>query len=267
MYYISLYIEFVKIRVQSIAEYRGSFISGAVAQFISYGADFLIIWIMINQFKTIGSWGPYEVMLLYAINLFSYGVAGFFFFNLSRELPYMIRRGEFDEVMTRPLNSLLYLITRSFNTAYVSHLTLSLITIIICSYHLNIEINLWSIIVLAIIIVSGALIQGSGFLMTTIPVFWFVDNSGFIGILFWNLKEFVRYPLSIYNRAVQILLTLIIPYGFISFYPAQYFLGKEDYLSFHPYIQYLSPLVGILLMGIAVIFWHVAINHYKSTGS
>ncbi len=267
MYYISLYIEFVKIRIQSVAEYRGSFISGAIAQFISYGAEFLIIWIMINQFKTIGAWGPFEVMFLYAINLFSYGVAGFFFFNLSQELPVLIRTGGFDEVMIRPLNSLLYLITRSFNTAYVSHLSLSIITILICLYNLGVSINFANIVILLIIILSGALIQGAAFLITTIPVFWVVENQGLTRFLLWNLKEFIRYPLSIYNRFIQVLLTLLIPYGFISFYPAQYFLNKDDFLIFHPIIQYLSPLVGLILMTIAVLFWNLAIKHYKSTGS
>ena len=34
-------------------------------------------------------------------------------------------------------------------------------------------------------------------------------------------------------NAGQIILTLIIPYAFINFYPAQYFLGKQDFIMFN----------------------------------
>ena len=267
MYYFDLYIEFIKIRIQSISEYRGSFLSGILAQFLSYGADITLIWIMVNQFQTISGWGPFEVMFLYSLNLISYSISAFFLFNPCQELSRMIRNGEFDEVLIRPINSLLYLLTRSFNPAYVSHVSLSIITIIICFMNLNINLDQVDFLFLLIIIISGAMIQGSVFLITTIPVFWIIDGNNIMGLFYYNLKEFIRYPLSIYNKFIQVLLTVIIPYGFISFYPAQLILKKNDFLMFSSIIKYLSPVVGFILVLIAVYFWNIAVMHYESTGS
>ncbi|MEJ6952277.1 ABC transporter permease [Natronospora cellulosivora (SeqCode)] len=267
MHYLTLYIEFIKIRIQSIAEYRGSFISGCIAQFVSYGAQISLIWIMINQFETIGGWGPFEVMLLYSLNLISYSLAAFFMFNPCQQLYSMIRSGDFDEILIRPLNELLYLITRNFNTAYVSHISLSIITIVICLMNLDFTFSFFNLFFLIIVIVSGALIQAAAFLITTIPVFWVISASNIMNVFFFNLKQFITYPLSIYNRFIQILLTIIIPYGFISFYPSQIFIDKEDFLFFHPIISYLSPFVGIMLLLVAILFWNKGVNHYESTGS
>jgi ABC-2 type transport system permease protein len=59
----------------------------------------------------------------------------------------------------------------------------------------------------------------------------------------------------------------VLPYAFINFYPAQFILGKEDYLGFPPVLVYLTPAVGIILFVVAYQFWRVGLNHYKSTGS
>lgn len=267
MHYFNLYIEFIKIRIQSIAEYRGSFISGCVAQFLSYGAQISLIWIMINQFETIAGWGPFEVMFLYSLNLISYSLAAFLMFNPCQQLYSMVRSGDFDEILIRPLNSLLYLITRNFNTAYVSHISLSVITIVICLLNLDFNFSFLNLFFLLLVIFSGALIQAAAFLITAIPVFWVISANSIMSIFLFNLKQFINYPLSIYNRFIQILLTLIIPYGFINFFPSQIFLDKEDFLFFHPIIRYLSPFVGIVLVLLAILFWNKGVNHYESTGS
>ncbi|KAB2846375.1 MAG: ABC transporter permease, partial [Ignavibacterium sp.] len=114
---------------------------------------------------------------------------------------------------------------------------------------------------------SGALIQGAAFIFTSVPSFWLVQSNSLMDIFIWDLKSFIRYPISAYHRIIQVILTLIIPYAFINFYPAQYFLNKNDFLMFHPVFQYLSPLVGVLLFIFAYRFWNTGINHYKSTGS
>lgn len=266
MNYLGLYLEFIKIRLQSMIEYRSAFLSGALAQAASYSAELLLVWIMINQFETIGTWGPYEVMFLYALNLLTYAVAGFFLYNPHASLSGMIRTGEFDEVLTKPLNPLLYIVCRMFNYGYFSHTAISIIIIGICFVKLGISITLIKVLFLVVIVISGALIQGAIFLFASVPSFWLVENSGF-RVLFWNSKEFIKYPISIYNKAIQLFLTLIMPYAFISFYPAQYFLNKDDFLMFHPVLQYTSPIVGIIVFTIAYKFWTLGIKNYTSTGS
>ena len=70
-----------------------------------------------------------------------------------------------------------------------------------------------------------------------------------------------------YPRFIQVLLTFVIPYGFMSFYPAQYFLQKNDFLLFFPWFQYLTPVVGAVLLTLAVVFWKAGLRRYQSTGS
>lgn len=263
---LSLYRAFIKIKIKAMVEYRGAFFWGGIAQASSYTAEFILIWIMIQKFQTIGGWGPYEVMFLYALNLLSYAVAGSFLYSPATGLPAMIQSGSLDEVLTKPMNPLLYLICNKFLYQYASHALLSIVIIAVCFYHLQIQITMLTVLMLFVTVISGALIQGSAFLYTSVPAFWIVQSQA-IGNFMGDLRGFIRYPLSIYHKGIQIVLTLIIPYGFINFYPAQYFLGKHDFMLFHPVFQFLSPLVGLLLFYGAYQFWKLGIRHYKSTGS
>jgi len=267
MSYIPLYLEFIKIRLKRMVEYRGAFLSGAAAQFIMYGTTFALIWIMIDKFKNLNGWSSYEILFLYALDLCSYSFAAFFLFNFSMMLPVMIQTGEFDDILTKPLNPFVHLISREFNIAYFTHITLSVLVMTICFINLGIRLNALKLLILLIVILGGALIQGAALLITTVPSFWLIQNNSLKYTFFTNLKSFIQYPISLYNRTIQVLLTLVVPYAFINFYPAQYFLNKNDFLIFHPVFQYLTPVVGIILFILAYRFWITGVNNYKSTGT
>lgn len=267
MSYIPLYLEFIKIRLKRMIEYRAAFLTGAAAQIISYGSMFILIWIMIRKFKTLNGWGPYEILFLYALDLCSYALAGFFIFNLSNTLPVMIQTGELDDILTRPLNPFIHIICREFNIGYFAHVSLSVFIFILCFIKLNIKMTAARIIFFIVTIIGAGLIQAAGLLFTSIPSFWLIQSNSLKYTLFYNVKSFIQYPVSLYNKGIQIFLTIVIPYAFINFYPAQFFLSKNDFLMFHPVFQYITPVIGLLLFVLAYRFWVIGVNSYTSTGS
>lgn len=267
MYYLPLYLELIKLRAQSIVHHRAASLLFAFAQVASYGAEFLLIWVLVSQFHAIGEWGPYEVMFLYALNLFSYGLAGAFLYYPCAALSMLIQSGEFDATLTKPLNSLPHMVFKYFSIGYYSYFSVAGTVLFICIIKLEIVITPLTILFLIMTLAGGALIQGAALIFTSVPSFWLIRNTGLQGILMYDLKGFIRYPISIYSKALQVFLTLIVPYAFINFYPAQYFLKKNDFLMFHPVFQFLTPLVGIVLFLAAHKFWNIGVNHYQSTGS
>ena len=39
-------------------------------------------------------------------------------------------------------------------------------------------------------------------------------------------QDFTRYPISIYTRAVRIVLSFVFPFAFMNYFPAKYFLKR-----------------------------------------
>ena len=98
-------------------------------------------------------------------------------------------------------------------------------------------------------------------LIATISTLWVVDS---IGVLFsvYVLHQFALYPIQLYNVAIKIFITFILPYAFVSFYPASFFLGKES-----GNIALFTPLVVFIIWFVVIKSWEIALKKYSSTGS
>lgn len=75
------------------------------------------------------------------------------------------------------------------------------------------------------------------------------------------MYTFAQYPIDIYSGFIKILITVILPFAFVAYYPTM------SYLRMNQYMIYVSPIVAIILWGIAVKVWNFALNRYRSTGT
>ena len=80
----------------------------------------------------------------------------------------------------------------------------------------------------------------------------------------YGLKNFCDYPIQIYSKGLQFLLTFIVPYALTGYYPVANLLGK-DYPNL--WIAYISPVIAFVMAINAYIFWHIGLKHYGSTGA
>ncbi|RMG44418.1 MAG: ABC transporter permease, partial [Candidatus Dadabacteria bacterium] len=80
---------------------------------------------------------------------------------------------------------------------------------------------------------------------------------------FYNMIAFGRYPLPIFNDIIQFILRWIVPFAFVAFYPATHFLNRSGFETF----CYATPVVAIVLVFLARLFWQLGVARYSSTGS
>jgi ABC-2 type transport system permease protein len=98
--------------------------------------------------------------------------------------------------------------------------------------------------------------------------FWFVRIDTLRWVVMSLEQEFSRYPISIYQRGVRIILAFVLPFAFMNYFPATFLLHKsEDGLHLSPTIGLFTPLVGVLVLALAYAFWRIGINRYQGTGS
>lgn len=257
----------MKVKIKMQMEYKGAFWAGTFAQVLSYGVDFLLLWVVVTRFHNLAGWSSYEIILLYAMKLFSYGMAGTFFFHACNTLPARVQSGNFDEALVLPIDPLLYEVLSNCTTAYVRHMGLSLVIFVISFVKLGISPTPLRLFMLVLFLIGGALLQSGFFMIFSAPNFWVVRGERILELFFFEVSNFVQYPITIYPIAIQAILTFVLPYAFINFYPAQYILGKNDFSVFHPVLQYLLPIAGSVIFIFGVRFWHWSLSRYQSTGS
>ncbi len=261
---MELFMKLVKLRMKERLEYRGDFLLGIIAQIISYGASYVVIWLFLRKFDTIAGWGWSEIALLYSIGLFTYAMGASFTFVQMRDLENQVREGTFDGILIKPVNSYFYVLCRGINVAYIAHLAISGSVLVWALLQLNVEWTWYKILYFVLALISGSLIQCG--IMTMIGASSFIwVRSGFLFNLFFKLKDFISYPISVYGVFVQVLLIFIVPLSFVNFFPSAFLLSKETALL-PEWTAWLAPLVGPLVFWIGYQVFMYCSKKYQGAG-
>jgi ABC-2 type transport system permease protein len=74
---------------------------------------------------------------------------------------------------------------------------------------------------------------------------------------------FGRYPLTIYHPVLRALLSWVLPFGFVAFYPATGFLGRGEFRAYF----WGTPIVSAAVFALGLAVFQAGLRRYRSTGS
>ncbi len=260
--YGSLYWLFFKNRIKILMEYRVNFLIGAVSTIFMQAAGLLTIWVIMAQIPDLVGWSLPEILLIYGLLTLSKSINHMFADNLWTLGRDYVRTGTFDRFMVRPVDPLFHLLADRFCHDGIGNFLVGAVLVGIAAARLGIAWTPLTMSYLALMVLSGGFIFIALNLMTTVSGFWLMDSVPVTRVVF-EMHEFAKYPLAIYPRFIGVILTALIPYGFASFFPASYLMGRE--LS--PALAWGAPLVAALLMIIALAVWRFGLRRYSSTGT
>jgi ABC-2 type transport system permease protein len=259
--YLNLYGYFLEQRFKILLEYRVNFVIGAVSTVFQQSASIAAVWVVMRQIPSLQGWSFGEVLLIYGLVTLAKSINHMFADNLWTIGHQYIRTGGFDRFLVRPVDPLFHLLADRFCHDGIGHFLVGAILVVTSSRILHIPWSFANLLFLVIVVLSGGAIFIALNLITSVSAFWLMDSVPVTRVVFEN-HLFAQYPLTIYPRAIGVWLTWLIPYGFASYYPAAYLLGREA-----GNIAWLSPLVATVLLFLAYRFWLFGLRHYASTGS
>jgi ABC-2 type transport system permease protein len=259
--YLRLYGAFLQQQFKTMLEYRVNFIIGASSTIVMQAAGLLAIWVVMRQIPSLNGWTYYEVLLIYGMITLTKSINHMFADNLWTVGRSYIRTGGFDRFLVRPIDPLLHLLADRFCYDGVGNFLVGATLVAISTSALDIVWTPLNIAYLIIAVISGGIIFIALNLLTCVSAFWIMDSVPVTRAVF-ETHEFAKYPLPIYGKAIGTLMTWLIPYGFASFYPASYLLGRDPGT-----LAWLAPLVATVALLVAYRFWRFGLRHYMSTGS
>ncbi|HEX7973559.1 MAG TPA: ABC-2 family transporter protein [Anaerolineales bacterium] len=259
--YFSLYWYFLLQRFKILMEYRVNFIIGAASTIFLQAAGLLAIWVVMSQIPSLNGWSFNEVLLVYGLITLAKSINHMFADNLWTIGWQYIRSGGFDRFLVRPIDPLFHLLADRFCHDGLGNFLVGSALVVRASASLGIHWTLPNLLYLVVAVLSGGIIFIALNLITATSAFWVMDSIPLTQVVF-NTHEFAAYPLTIYNRAIGILMTWVIPYGFASFYPASHLLGRDV-----GSLAYAGPVVAAVLLFLAYRVWLFGLRHYSGTGS
>lgn len=257
---ISLYLSFLKASLSEILIYRIDCIVGIFSELIVQIVSLIFIFIVFQNTETIAGWNFEQILLLYGVTRISIGFSGYCFDGLYHIGPKYIKNGDFDKILLRPVHPLISIIGSSREFVAIADFATGLILTIYMLIKLSIPITILLIAKIIFFSIVGALIVGAINTIFSISSFWTYRSNEVIWS-FYRMYTFTEYPIDIYNNFIKILITIILPFAFVCYYPTLSYLGINQYMI------YLSPFVCIILWIIAVKLWNLALNKYRSTGT
>ncbi len=262
---MKLLIKYLSLIIKSRLEYRLNFFLEVIINIFSYVVTYISIWVLMNQFGGIGGWSYYEVMLLYNFNLFTYGVASQIFFMPMKTIDSLVKEGRFDSMLIRPVNPFINILMNHAYLGFLGHIILGFIVFVICFGKLEIEWTLLRVLAFVVLMIAGVLIQASILILSGALSFKFIQASAFADTLIYGIRNFINYPITIYSGWLQILLTCLVPYALVNFYPTGVILGKYNF-NHSVAIVLVCSAVGMAVFALSYAIFNKLINKYQSAG-
>ncbi|WP_051287492.1 ABC transporter permease [Paenibacillus taiwanensis] len=242
-------------------EYRADFILGIFSQIIWYASNYLIVWLLLNNFHSISGWTWPEMAFLISINILTYAIGASFTYTPMMSMEQLVIKGELDKYLVKPISIFPHLIASLFNFGYIAHILISGALLIWCLEELSIVWNSSKVFYLILTLAGGSMLQAGGLILIGSWSFYFMKSS-YLAELYFKIKDFISYPISVYVSVIQVFLTWVLPLAFINYYPALYLLGKDTNL-----LLLFAPLVGPLVLLVSIFIWKKGLNNYQSSGS
>jgi ABC-2 type transport system permease protein len=263
---LEVYRQYWRINVLTTLEYRANFLLWFAFAIVYHGTAIGAIWVMLNNFPSMNGWDFRDMAFLYGLWMVGHALNETFFSTVD-EIPGWIREGELDRLLVRPLDTLFQVIATP-GQVFPDELLLAVGFLAVATIASHIAVTPLFVVLVLLVVTGGALIDlGIGLLIST-AAFWFVQVDALRWIVLQLEAEFTRYPLTIYSRGVRLLLAFVVPFGFMNFFPAAYFLHKSaNGLGLAPAIGLLTPLVGVAFVLVAYACWRAGLQRYQGVGN
>ncbi len=241
--------------------YRADFIIEVLTNLAFQLMNLLFIIVVFQHTSFLGGWSREEIIFIYGYFMLPYGVF-MTFFNLWDFTERYIVKGEMDRILTRPAYNLVQLMLENMNP---SSLFGSLTGMLIMGYAwLQLDVTLqWYDPFVLLLFVAGSVMVYGGIYISITALSFFSDAPTGIHALMWNIQNYGRYPVNIYNKVIRFVLTWILPFAFVGIYPSAFFLDKEVTTLF----SFLTPVVGLAFLTMGILIWNFGVRKYRGAGS
>lgn len=251
--------------IATLAEAQNSFASrlGVVlftlAKFLRFGFFIVFIFLIFGRTQTLGGYTLWEIIFFYAT------------FNLIDVVPQMLLRstyrfrnyvvsGNFDFFMVQPISPLFRALFGGSDILDLPMLIISIGFILYAGTHIPI-LSVGSAILYIFLVINALLIAAAFhiFVLSVGVATTEVDNTI---MLYRDLTQMGRVPISIYQDGVSFLLTFVAPVGIMMTFPVEALLGvlSTQFVA-------LSFTVGLVFFLLSLFAWRQGIRHYSSASS
>ena len=265
--YLKLYPKYLAMAIKSKLAYRTDAFFGILGFIVSNVANFCVLYLMISPISSIVTdgitWDINMLMFLYGCLLLPKGIDHMFTDNLWPFAGWLLRDGDIDKYLTKPLSPLFQVIAGDFQYEGFGEVILGIsFTSIFGSRISGYAWGVNELLPLALCLFCAIFVFSSIKLFFATISFWTKTSITLMNSIY-SLNDFARYPLQIFGGVIKNIMLWIVPFGLVIYMPVYFlFSGGNMWIL-------LSIVFGIssLFLLIYVAFFNFGLKNYESAGS
>lgn len=259
---LRLYFTLQLVQLRAAVEYRGDFWIGIVGAMLQQATGLVFISALFSQIPEVKGWTVWNIAILYGLSMIPKGLTEFFC-----DGPWILRAkvnsGEFDRVLVRPVSPALQSATAIVSIHGFGQILLGIIVLWLGVSRSAMEFAWWMIPFLLVTILASTVMIGAINFVINMIGFWEPSAQSALPTMVALLIDFAKFPLDIYNMVIKGLVTIVVPYAFISYFPALLLLGKDTPWR---WLGLATPVASAIVVVFTSWLWGKALNRYQGVG-
>jgi ABC-2 type transport system permease protein len=224
--------------------------------------------LLLDRFGSIGGWHASEVVLLVGLGACGQALALALGNRLEPDnISLLLRRGTFDQVLTRPVSPLGWVVSSYIDIRYAGRLLAGVGMLVWAGQRAGVAWTLPHLGVAALAIACCAVVVFAVLVAGAALTFYTVQGSEAVNVALFGGPYLSGYPMQIYGSAIRILFTWLLPFGLTVYVPALTLLGRAGPPGLDAGLLWMTPLAAAWTAALARIAWRQAIRHYVGAGS
>ena len=258
---IRLSLLLFKANLNILSYYRTNFYAGIISTLLWVLLAIVSISVITYQTPQIGGWNRFELFGVQGVYSIILGTAYVLFNENIKNLGRLIRRGNLDFPLLKPIDSQ-YLVSFGYYNLYqLARVFTGMLLLAYSLYVLKVQITVFDL--LFFLVFCGAsivVVYSLWFILVTLN-FWLEDLFNIHDLIVYT-TGLTRYPLEVLRHLSRCLMYVLLPLVVVTTVPAQVLFKK-----FNIEMAFWSVIMAVLLFVISRKFWKFALKHYTSAGS
>ncbi len=224
--YARLYKVFVAQFFKYLVQSKADFLIGLIGFFLTQATGIAFLYLVFQQIPALADWSLAQLIFIYGFAQIPRGLDHLFTDNIWLVAWRLVVNGQFDRYMLRPMNLFFQVICEKIQPDALGELLVGIILIVTSLSKGIVIVDAPHIFFFIVSSVAGAVIYTAIKLLFASLAFW-MKISGPVLYTAYQLADFAKYPTEIYESTVRFIITWIIPFAFVAYLPASYFLRAD----------------------------------------
>lgn len=221
-------------------------------------AFFSVIWYRVGGF---GGLTPDQMLFFLGTFHLTDGLFMLYGFFSIINFPRMVREGELDFVLTKPVESQFLVSTKSFGVYAWTDLGMGILLLSIAVSRLNLHLSWGQAATYGLMVINGAVLQYALNFIAITSSFWLIQGSAPWAIMF-ETYTFATRPAGIYPGYLKIVLTIFLPLLVVINFPTYFIVGRLSPTA----VLWAFIATGMMLY-LSHRFWRLGLRSYQSASS